>query len=320
MQVPFVNDLFGVNITLNPIALAGALIAATGMLLVVSSVGMLGGIRIRIGDGTSLEAEGNRMDGITPYTGSFIERVLAPLIRQVMAHTSESERLWVEQAYDLLDRADKGSSDYYVKKVMCGMVGFGAGIALGLLAASEGLGLLLLILPLSFSVGGYFLPKLELQSDLRRRAESIFFEVPYVLDRLGVSLVSHNNDLVEGLNALLQRPEGGYLMRELLQVVEDNAKSGHIERALARMAERNRDISVVVRVAELLINSQRGAMNLNQSLQDVGDRSVDEVENRIRRRGEENSQAMIVPSLISLIGIMVVMLGPAWADLSTLMR
>jgi pilus assembly protein TadC len=200
------------------------------------------------------------------------------------------------------------------------MAGFAAGITLGLLAAANGLPILLLALPLSLSLGGFFLPRWELQSDLKQRAESIFFEVPYMLDRLSVNLAARKGDLVDSLNATLMRPEGGYLVRELLQVVEDNAKAGHIEKALERMARRNRDIPIVVRLSELLANSQHGAVDLGQALQTIGDRASEEVENRIRRRGEENSQAMIVPSMIALIGIMLVMLGPAFIDLGTLIR
>lgn len=314
MNLPFLN------ISLNPLAFACALIAAAGMFILVSALGLFGGVRIRLARAQSLEDESNRIEGITPATGSFLERVLAPLVRAVAARTGESEREWVEQGYDLLDRKGKGSSDYYLKQVAGGIAGFAAGIALGLLAAANGLAILLLLLPLALSMGGFFLPRWELQSDLKQRAESIFFEVPYMLDRLSVNLVARKGDLVDSLNATLMRPEGGYLVRELLQVVEDNAKAGHIEKALERMARRNRDIPIVVRLAELLANSQHGAVDLGQALQTIGDRASEEVENRIRRRGEENSQAMIVPSMIALVGIMLVMLGPAFIDLGSLMR
>lgn len=83
-------------------------------------------------------------------------------------------------------------------------------------------------------------------------AEQIVFEVPYVIDQLTVNLLAHNEDLITALQAMMKRPEGGYLVREFLQVVTDNARSGQIGRALKRMAERNSDLPVVVRIAELL--------------------------------------------------------------------
>jgi len=302
-------------LTLTPMALGLALVAAAGMFLIVSALGMLGRIRIQIGSHISLQSEEERMSGITAYTGSFAERVLAPLAREVMLRTGEGEREWVEQAYDLLDLKGKGSADYYTQKVIGGIGGFAMGLALGLLFASGGNLLLLLMLPLALSVLLYHLPRLGLKADLKNRSEQIFFEVPYVLDRLGVSLVANNGDLVTALSELLRRPEGGFLMRELLQVVEDNAKAGHLEQVLERMAQRNKEVTMVVRLAELLINSQKGAANLIQSLQDIGDRAVIEVENRITKRGEENSQAMVGPSMIALTGVLVALLGPSFIDL-----
>ncbi len=99
-------------------------------------------------------------------------------------------------------------------------------------------------------------------------------------------------------------------MRELLQVVEDNAKAGHLDRALARMAERNVDVPIVVRIAALLAHSQEAGTDLVQALSDIGDRAVDEVESLIRKRGEENSQLMVAPSILALSGIFIALLGP----------
>ncbi|NJM41837.1 MAG: hypothetical protein HC853_14300 [Anaerolineae bacterium] len=309
------SDLLGFSIALNPMAVACALIAAVGMFMVVSSLGMMGGIRIQVGDQISLKKEGERMSGVTGYSGSFVERVLAPLIQAVMLRTGESEREWVEQAYDLLDIKGRGSSDYYMQKVIGGIAGFVIGIVLGLVLANSGNLLALLILPLAFSVFLYHMPKVGLKLDLKSRAEQIFFEVPYVLDRLGVSLVANHGDLLTALKKLLTRPEGGYLMRELLQVVVDHGKSMRLDYALERMAERNKDVTMVVRLTELLINSQKGGLDLIESLQDIGDRAVTEVENMITKRGEENSQTMVGPSTIALMGVIVALLGPSFIDL-----
>ena len=308
-------DLLHANVVLNPVVMGCALIAAVGMFFIVSALGMLGGIHIRVGSRISLQSEDDRMSGITAYTGSFAERVLAPLVREAMMRTSAHEREWVEQAYDLLDLKGKGSADYYLQKIIGGIAGFAMGLALGLMAASRGGLWPVFVLPLGLSVLGYYLPKLGLKTDLSNRSEQIFFEVPYVLDRLGVSLVANNGDLVTALSTLLRRPEGGFLMRELLQVVEDNAKAGHLEQTLERMAQRNKEVTMVVRLAELLINSQKGAANLIQSLQDIGDRAVIEVENRITKRGEENSQAMVGPSMIALTGVLISLLGPSFINL-----
>ena len=314
MQLPNLNSLFGVQVTISPFVLACALVAAAGALLVVNGLGSLRGWRVRSGQSVDLELEHDRISGVTELTGSFVERVLAPLAHEVMLRSGEPERVWAERAYDLLDRK-KTSSDYYMQKVLGGIGGFVGGIALGLIPAASGMLLLLLILPLGLSLAGYMWPQIALRQALKQRAEQIVFEVPYVLDQLTVNLLAHNEDLITALQAMLKRPEGGYLAREFLQVVTDNAKSGQIGRALKRMAERNSDVPVVVRIAELLTHSLNGSMGLTAALQEIGDRAMDDLESRIRRRGEENSQAMVAPSVIALVGIMLALLGPALIEL-----
>jgi len=319
MANDLLTDLLRVQITLSPWVLACGLLAAAGMALVTGVLGMFGGVGLRIARPFSLAAESERIEGHAPQQASFIERVLGPLIHEVIARSGPNEQYWAEQAYDLLDRKTT-ASDYFTRKVLGGLAGFGLGLVAGVLAAGNGLLLMVLIAPLALSVLGFHLPQLELKQELKQRAEQIFFEVPYALDRLGINVLAHNGDLVEGLRATLQRPEGGYLMRELLQVVEDTARGGRIEDALRRMGERNRDIPIMVRLADLLVNSQRGALGLVQSLQHIGDRATEEIDNLIRRRGEENSQAMVAPSMLALIGIMAALIGPSLMALGSFVR
>ena len=317
MQLPNWNALFnliGVQITLSPFVLACALIAAAGALLVVNGLGLLSDLPLWRGQDVDLEQESNRINGVTAFGGSSIGRVIAPLVQEVMMRSGEPERIWAERAYDLLDRR-KTSSDYYLHKVLGGIAGFAGGVTLGLIPAASGFLLPLLIVPLCLSVVGYLWPQMALKRALAQRAEQIVFEVPYVLDQLSVNLLAHNEDLITALQVMLKRPEGGYLVREFLQVVTDNAKSGQIGQALKRMAERNSDVPVVVRIAELLAHSLNGSMGLTGALQEIGDRAMDDLESLIRRRGEENGQAMVAPSAIALIGIMLALLGPALIEL-----
>ena len=336
MNLPFVREFFEVDVAVQPVAVVCALVAAGGAFLVATALGLFGGVRLgarlRLGARVSLADESHRMEGIdavagaAPHAGSFVERVLAPLIQVALARTGENERVWVERAYDLLDRRGRGSADYYLKKVVCALAGFGVGVVLGLMIGGLAF---MLALPLALSLLGYLLPRLELQHDLQHRAERMAFEAPYLLDRLGVNLLARNGDLVDALYATLKpssspatanRAPGGYLAREFLQVVADNAKAGHLDRALDRMAERNRDVPLVARIADLLAHAQKGGVDLIPALQALGDRAMEEVENRIRRRGEENSQAMLAPSVIALAGVMAVMLGPALMEITMLLR
>ena len=312
------DDLLNTVRTIHPLTVALALVAGMGAVLMGTAWGLLCGLNFNLGGKVDLGREANRISGIEPDADSFVARELSPILHAVLARTGENERLWVERTYDLLDRK-RGSSEYYTKKIVCAITGFALGILLGLNFADVAL-LPLLVLPMILGPLGYLLPRLELQADLKRRSEHIFFEVPYALDRLGINILSHQGDLVEGLKAMLKRPEGGYLMRELLQVVEDNAKAGHLDRALKRMAERNSDVPIVVRIAELLAHSQEAGTDLAQALQDIGDRAVDEVESLIRGRGEENSQLMVAPSIIALSGIFIALLGPSMLDLMNFLK
>ncbi len=121
-----------------PLVLVYALVAGFGALLAASGLGLLLNLPVRLGNRIQLGAEQDRIDGITPDADSFGNRVLAPLIQALIARTGEGERLWVERAYDLLDRA-RGSSEYYTKKIVCGTAGFACGVLLGLNFADAGL-------------------------------------------------------------------------------------------------------------------------------------------------------------------------------------
>lgn len=307
---------------INPIALACALIAAGGMFIVAASLGLFAGrvSQVRTGKGVSLATEQARINGnIGTQDGTLFERLLAPMTRSLQEHSSVTERDWVERAYDLLDRK-KGSADYYLKKVLLSMAGFAAGIALGVTIVTTGGSLLaMLILPLTFSALLYQLPKWELQADLVKRREQMMFEMPYLLDKLSINILAKSN-LIQGLEETVARPEGGYLMRELLQVVEDNATSNNVQAALRRMAERNADVPTVVRVALRLAMAEETGASVVKALQSAGDRAVDAVENMIQSRGEQNNMLMVAPSMIALIGVLIAMAGPAISPMLSLLK
>lgn len=132
-----INTLFETVRTIHPLTLALALIASAGVLLIAMALGVVCGLNLNLGNRISLSREGQRLEGEAPDADSFTSRVLAPLIEQVIARTGEREREWVERAYDLLDRK-RGSSEYYVKKVICAIAGFVFGILLGLNFSTSG--------------------------------------------------------------------------------------------------------------------------------------------------------------------------------------
>ena len=177
----------------------------------------------------------------------------------------------------------------------------------------------LLILPTGLALGMLAVPKQELQNALKLRREHMMFEVPFVLDTLSVNILARNN-LIQGLEATVARPEGGYLTRELLQVVEDNAKNGRLQEALKRMAARNNDAPFVSRIALRLAMSEDTGAGVVKALQATGDRATETVENLIQSRGEENNMVMIVPCMIALFGVMAAVLGPSMGSLMNFIK
>ncbi|NJM41951.1 MAG: hypothetical protein HC853_14935, partial [Anaerolineae bacterium] len=225
------------HVSVSPLVLGCALMAAAGALVFVSSVGLLS--TRTIGRSTSgkvrlgvTRAVGDSADRETPT----LLRLFTPLAESLMQRTAQSERDWVEQAYDLLDR-HKGSADFYAKKVICALTGFGIGLTFGAIAAASGTLLPVLLFPLVLSLLGFWLPTWELRGDLARRREQLLFELPFVLDTLSVNVLAKNS-IVQGLNATVQVPNGGYLIRELLQVALDYQKSKRLRESLERMATR----------------------------------------------------------------------------------
>jgi pilus assembly protein TadC len=234
----------------NPKALACALVAAAGMFLLLSALGVIGGRgpQIKLSGKISLADEAERINGADASSASLIERLFAPVAQALSERARRTEREWVERAYDLLDKKN-GSADYYLRRVVYGMSGFAVGIAVGLALATASESLVgLLIIPAALSFGMYQLPRMELTSDLARRREQMMFEVPYVLDKLTVNIIANNN-LIQGMERTVEQARGGYLLREFLQVVEDNAKNAGLQRAFLRMAQRNDDVPMVVRIA-----------------------------------------------------------------------
>lgn len=310
--------------SIQPVTLAYALIAAAGMFLVLSSLGLFSrrGPRVQLDPRRiSLEAEQERIEnvGITRETGTIFERALAPIAQAAFKRTTLSEREWVERAYDLLDR-QSGSSDFYLKKVLSALVGFAVGVTFGLIfAVGQGSLLPLLSLPIVLSACGFFLPKWELNADLAQRREQMLFEVPYVLDKLCVNILA-TNSVIMGLEKTVERAEGGYLMREMLQVVEDNAKNGRLQQAFQRMADRNTDAPLVSRVALRLAMSEETGANIVRALQSTGDRAIEVVENMIQERGERNNLLMVAPSMIALLGVLIAIVGPSATQLSALFQ
>ena len=297
---------------INPTVLASALVAAAGMFLLLSALGTISGKgpRVKLSKKVSLAEESNRISGNGRDNDTLIERLFAPVVAALSDRASTSEREWIERAYDLLDRK-KGSADYYLRRVVYGIAGFATGIVVGLALATATESLLgLLLVPAALALGMYQLPRMEIVNDLAKRREQMMFEVPYVLDKLTVNIIANNN-LIQGLERTVEQANGGYLLREFLQVVEDNAKNARLQDAFRRMAKRNDDVPMVVRIAMRLAMTEETGAAVVKALQATGDRAIEQVENLIQTRGEQNNLLMIAPSMLALMGVLIAVAGPS---------
>jgi hypothetical protein len=303
------------------------LLAAAGVFLLGAGLGVFGGATRRVPvprlfGGVSLADEAARVRGAgggmpAADRGSLIDRAITPLARSLLDRAGRDEREWLERALDLLNYPGylKTVADYYASKVLFAAVGFTTGVVLGGALAAAGAGMFgLLALPLGLSALGYALPKFDLQGRLKNRREQMLFEVPYLLDRLNVNVTAERS-LAQGLITMVSTPQGGYLMREFRQVVEDYLKNARLVDALRRMAARNAGVPLIERIAERLSLSEETGADTVMAMQVIGTRAYEMVENLVQERGEQNNTLMIVPTLIALVGILVAIAGPSLLSL-----
>jgi hypothetical protein len=276
--------------------------------------------------------------------GTLLERAVGPLALWLATRAPRDEFVEIERAYDLLGR-DKSAVDFYARRVLATLTGVCVGILFAL-ALSGDRALPGALIPAFFAIGFYKLPALEIRRDLKRRGEQMLFEMPHMIDRLLVNVMAHRN-IADGIKhtvvdgdagaraALIERlsgelsPEqtrvfllrhaintvgmggGGFFARELMQVYAENLKNGDLKAALLRMAARNAEVSLAARFAERLAMSYESGASLIAALTDIGARANEVVENMIQTRGEQNLQAMIVPSAIALAGVFAAIGAPA---------
>lgn len=209
-----VSDLLA---ALNPATLGLAFLAAYGAYLLAASLGLFGRVRlprfgrhVSIGEAVAAQA-GEGADGdITLLEGQpLLERAFGPLVRSLVAVLPHKDDAWVAQSLDLLayPGALKTIQDFYALQVIYALIGFGAGITLGLAdLANSGDALGLFFWSAIFSLAGYALPRLQLRAKLAARRDAMLFEAPYVFDQLAVSILA-NSGLIGGMKALVNQAE-----------------------------------------------------------------------------------------------------------------
>jgi hypothetical protein len=105
-------------------------------------------------------------------------------------------------------------------------------------------------------------------------------------------------------------PEGSYLMRELRLVSDRYSQQQDITDCLQAMAERNADVPLIERFCQRIASASRRGLDTSEALQELGNRAADMVEDMIEERGTVNTTLMIAPTVLSLVGIVVVLIAP----------
>ena len=305
----------------------------------------------RIGGGIDLERRFQELqgDGAGHESGfhdnlPLLDRVLGPAVRSAVKTLPHQEDAWTLATLDLLNYPNnmKSPSDYYAARVFYGMIGFAIGVLSGafdLFTSDSLFGLCLY--PLAMGLLGYLYPKSALNGALKRRRDQMLFEAPYLFDRLSVAIAANQNSLMQGMKEtvtddveneetrrerlaeqemfmrtqILQVtsvPEGGYLMRELRLVVERcMIEQMPLADSLHIMAERNGDVALVEQFSNRMSMLDRAGLSVADALRLLGDRAAEMVEDLIEARAAENTALMITPTLISLVGIALVIVGPS---------
>ena len=114
-------------------------------------------------------------------------------------------------------------------------------------------------------------------------------------------------------NALLSAtsiPEGSYLMRELRLVSDCYSHQQDIVDCLKTMAARNHDVPLIERFCQRIASASRRGLDTSEALQELGNRAADQVEDLIEERSTVNTTLMIAPTVLSLVGIVIVLIAP----------
>ena len=344
-------DVMRLLIGINSTVFGLALLAAFGMFLIAANLGLISTLRLRLPSFgnrvdleqamADLEGEGDMPEMTLLDNLPLLDRVLGPLIRSLAEALPHHEDDWIANALDLLDYPSylKSVSDYFAGRVMLSMTGFGLGLSFALydLISSNNL-YSLFVYPLVAALLGFLYPKVMVVDKLKSRREQILFEAPYVFDRLSVSIIANKNSVLEAIKDLTSDeeetrrkrqqeiefflrtrvtevtsvPEGGYLMREMRLVAERCTREQmNLVDSFEVMAMRNTDVPLVEQFCHRIAILEPSGLNVNDALRNFGDRATEIVEDTIEARSAENSALMITPTLLSLVGIALVVAGPS---------
>jgi tight adherence protein C len=170
---------------------------------------------------------------------------------------------------------------------------------------------------LAMGIVGYILPEVVLNMKVRRRQQEIAAALPDTLDLLVISV-----EAGLGLNAALLRVgqdirlRSAALSEELLMINHDMRTGITREKALRRLAERNKVESLRILVGALVL-----ADRLGTGIADTLRVQADSLRTRVRQKMEEQAAKSGIKMLFPLVlfilpALFIVLLGPGMLALS----
>ncbi len=288
----------GFNLT---IAIAGAV----GALLVFS--GLLGLVRRKRDPRDIWGADDPyRMKSLKDRPA--LDRLLGPaasdagrLLAGLVGNRERDEALLLQAGYP---KPFSSLGDFYGWKVI---MAFGL-FTMGLFVAAV-IGTPIFVIPaFGLAAFGLYLPDITLKKDAKKRQEAFKLEMAFTLDRLAM-LIQAGESIERALRHIAARG-GGFFVREMRNVVDLINTRMSLEEALQDVVARFPMESYEEFVSAVIMSRERG-MGLYQVLGAMSNNMQSEMENDLLAKGTSSTLPMVLGMGVALLGIVVVIGGPA---------
>ena len=183
-------------------------------------------------------------------------------------------------------------------------IGVGTGLAMGLGTKSLVVGVVLFAI---FALLGY-VPYDSVNSEIKKRAESIEHDFPRVVSKLALLTVSG----IETMRAwnLVASSDTAVLYNEMQRVNIDLAHNVNHAEAFTRFIKRCANPYTTKLATAILQNYTMGNAEIVKVLRELNDESWAEYKHSARRKGELISTKLMIPTLLLFAGILILVIVP----------
>lgn len=154
----------------------------------------------------------------------------------------------------------------------------------------------------------------DIDSRLKKKKETMMLEFPHVLSKMAL-LVNAGMPVRETFPKVVENQEG--IVYDEIRVMIDELNNGESEHvALKNLAERC-GISEIRKFTSMLSqNIQKGSSDIAKGLIEMNDEIWRGRTSHVRELGEKASAKLLIPIIIILIGILMMILVPVFANIS----